>query len=68
MIIVEIAAKLVSVSLNVNVFCTVFRDNKMEFHFLIFDLKSLSDTDYLISCGTKLQMFGPKWDRDSVPL
>ena len=30
---------------------------------MIFDLKSLSDTDCLISCGTKLQIFDPKWDK-----
>ena len=37
-------------------------------HILIFDLKSPSDTDCLISRGIKLQIFGPKWDRVSVPL
>ena len=34
--------------------------------FLIFDLKSQSDTGCLISCGTKLQIFGPKWDKVPV--
>ena len=37
-------------------------------HLLVFDLKSPSDTDCLISCGTKFHIFGPKWDRVSVPL
>ena len=39
-----------------------------EVHFLILDLKSPSDADCLISRGVKLQIFGPKWDRVSVPL
>ena len=30
-------------------------------HFFICDLKSRSDTNYLISCGAKLQTFSPKW-------
>ena len=38
----------------------------------IFDLKwyrlSSSDTDYLISCGTKHEIFSLKWDRVSVLL
>ena len=29
-------------------------------NFLIFGLKSPSDTDCFISCGIKLQIFGPK--------
>ena len=39
-----------------------------EVHFLAFGLKLPSDTECLISCGTKLQIFGPRWDRVSVPL
>ena len=35
--------------------------------FLIFDLRSPNDTDCLISCGTKLQIFRPKLDKVSVP-
>ena len=37
-------------------------------HFLIFDLKSSSDTDRLIWCGNKSHIFGPKWDRVWVTL
>ena len=35
-------------------------------HFLIFDLKSPSDTGCFISFGTRLQIFVPKWDPVSV--
>ena len=35
---------------------------------VIFELRSPSGTDSLISCGTKLQIFGPIWDRISIPL
>ena len=31
-------------------------------------LKSPSDTDCPISCGTKAYIFSPKWDGVSVPL
>ena len=37
-------------------------------HFFISDLKSSCDTDCLTSCGTKVQIFGHKWDRVPVPL
>ena len=37
-------------------------------HFFIFDIRSPSDTDCLISFGTKIQIFASKWDRVSVPL
>ena len=40
----------------------------MEFIFFIFDLKSLGDTDCLISGGTKLHIFGRKRERVSIPL
>ena len=34
-----------------------------EVHFFIFGLKSPGETGCHISCGTKLEIFGPKWDR-----
>ena len=73
LIIVETFAKFVSVSLlkgiliDVNIFA-LSAGQLDEVNFFIFYLKSPSGTDCLISCDTKLQIFGPKWDRVSAPL
>ena len=36
-------------------------------YILIFALKSPSDTDCLYSRGTKVRIFGLKWDRVPIP-